>query len=114
MGCSVRLCCVALVGAAVYAVACVASVALLCGVVACFLSVYGSLYVLAFTLRLWGFCGASVGFLGVLWCVLVFGGLCLGRGSDFLQCFAVFFSVKVVWAFFARILPFFIYKNGTA
>ena len=37
-----------------------------------------------------------------------------GRGSDFLQCFAVFFSVKVVWAFFAHILPFFIYKNGTA
>ena len=54
-GCSVWLCCVALVGAAVYAVACVASVALLCGVVACFLSVYGSLYALASALRLWGF-----------------------------------------------------------
>ena len=83
-----------------------------------------------------GLLRASVGFLGVLWCVLLFGGLCLGRGSDFLQCFAVFFSVKGcghflpvfcpflytkmarrnLWAFYGakngHFLPLFLHKNA--
>ena len=69
--------------AAVYAVACVASVALLCGFVACFLSVYGSLYALAFALRIWGLLRASVGLfcLALLccvgWCCCVCCGVCV-------------------------------------